>query len=388
MVLIAEDDSSLQNMLNEVNNWCNKWRLKVNEEKTEIVHFRNNRKKGTDFKFMYGDTELDKVKHYKYLGIILDEHLTYNDCVQTLADSAGRALGGVISKFKTLKNVGYDTFTKLFIAGVQPVYEYSAGVWGYHKAYAIDKVQNRAMRYYLGVHKFAPNAALTSEMGWLKPNVTRFICMFRMWNRFIMLPNTRLCKKIFEEDYLLCYNNWCHEFKCLCETLDISTAYANKNLIDVNNVRDLLTDIMISKWKDEVASKPKLRTYIAIKDNVEVENYVKYCYNRQNRSLMAQIRCGILPLKIETGRYSNLPVEERLCDICNLGKVESEIHFMLECPMYSEERLTLYNAAHLDIDNRNMNDLETFTHLFKNNWRDSIRFLNVAWKKRQMFLFK
>ena len=103
---------------------------------------------------------------------------------------------------------------------------------------------------------------------------------------------------------------------------------------------------------------------------------------------MAQIRCGILPLKIETGRYSNLPVEERLCDICNLGKVESEIHFMLECPMYSEERLTLYNAAHLDIDNRNMNDLETFTHLFKNNWRDSIRFLNVAWKKRQMFLFK
>ena len=30
---------------------------------------------------------------YKYLGIILDEHLTYNECTTTIADSAGRALG-------------------------------------------------------------------------------------------------------------------------------------------------------------------------------------------------------------------------------------------------------------------------------------------------------
>ena len=105
-----------------------------------------------------------------------------------------------------------------------------------------------------------------------------------------------------------------------------------------------------------------MRTYITIKDNVEVENHVKYCYYSQNRCLVAQIRCGILPLKTETCRYSNLPEEERLCDICNWGKVENEMHFMVECPMYLEERWALYNAAHLDFDNRNMTDLVTFTH--------------------------
>jgi len=386
MVLIAEDEKSLQCMLSEVYNWCNQWRLKVNESKTKIVHFRNNKKLCSKFKFMYGGNELDKVKHYKYLGIILDEHLTYNECVQTLADSAGRALGGVISKFKTMKDVGYDTFTKLYMSGVKPVFEYGAEVWGHHKGQAIDKVQNRAMRYFLGLHKFAPNAALASEMGWLKPDLSRYLCMFRFWNKVIELPDTSLCKKIFDEDYLLCYNNWCQSFKSICNTLDITRAYSDKNLIDMNCVKDRLNDLMLRNWKGEVSSKAKLRTYVILKDNVDVEHYVKYCYNRQNRSLMAQLRCGILPLRIETGRFCGLAVEDRLCEICKSGKIEDEIHFVVECPKYLEERISMYNAANINVDN--MTNSQIFIHLFKTNWRELIRFLNLAWKKRQSYLFK
>ena len=50
---------------------------------------------------------------------------------------------------------------------------------GFHKASDIDKVQNQAM-YFLGVHKFAPNAALTSEMGWIRPQSEKYICMLRV----------------------------------------------------------------------------------------------------------------------------------------------------------------------------------------------------------------
>ncbi len=388
MVLIAEDENSLQCMLNEVYNWCIHWRLNVNESKTKVVHFRNSRKLQTDFKFMYGDNELDNVKHYKYLGIILDEHLTFNECVETLADSAGRALGGVIAKFKSMKNVGYQTFTKLFTSGVQPVYEYGAEVWGFNKAYAIDKVQTRAIRYYLGLHKFTPNAALTSEMGWLKPNVGRFLCIFRFWNRLLRLPCTSICKQIFEKDFELCNKNWCYEFKCLCETLDITAIYINKEVVDLNIVRDKLKEVMISNWRDEVNSKPKLRTYVYIKDNVEVENYVKYCYNRQNRSLLAQLRCGTLPLKIETGRFTKLAVEDRVCIMCNLGKVEDEVHFVVECPFYVAERNILFNAVNISSDISNLTNLEIFAHLLKHEWREVIKYLNTSWKKRQLFLFK
>ena len=35
----------LQKVLNILHSWCHKWRISVNESKSEIVHFRNLRKK-------------------------------------------------------------------------------------------------------------------------------------------------------------------------------------------------------------------------------------------------------------------------------------------------------------------------------------------------------
>ena len=53
---------------------------------------------------------------------------------------------------------------------------------------------------------------------------------------------------------------------------------------------------------------------------------------------MSQLRCGILPLRIETGRFLNEKYEERICKFCNTSKVEDESHFVFECPFYKTER--------------------------------------------------
>ncbi len=36
------------------------------------------------------------------------------------------------------------------------------------------------------------------------------------------------------------------------------------------------------KWKADLLSKPKLRTYIKFKDDYNVEDYVKFCNSRRN----------------------------------------------------------------------------------------------------------
>ena len=386
MVLIGENEDALQCLLNELSSWCNTWRLKLNEIKTKVMHFRSNRIVITNNIFKYGENILSIVPNYKYLGIILDEHLNFNDCTQTLSDAAGRALGGIIAKFKTLKNVGYDTFTKLFNLGVRPVYEYAAGIWGFYKASAIDKVQNRAIRYFLGVHKFAPNAALTSEMGWIRPQSERYICMLRLWNRLLNQPDTAICKKIFQQDYYLCNGNWSAEFKKVCELLNIGDVYENMTMCDITAIKDTIKDKMLTDWRKEANKKPKLRTYITLKDNIEVEPYVKYGNNRQTRSLMAQKRCGILPIRIETGHFCNLPAENRLCEICNQNKVEDEFHFLMECPFYHHERQQM--LANTNIGAQAGTKKENFKTLFQNHWRDVGVFLNAAWIKRHSKLFK
>ncbi len=43
--------------------------------------------------------------------------------------------------------------------------------------------------------------------------------------------------------------------------------------------------------------------------------------SKRNRSLLAQFRLDILPLKITISRYSNTPVNDRLCKLCNTNNV-------------------------------------------------------------------
>ena len=160
IVLISEDEQKLQKMLDHVGNWCNKWQMKVNTEKTNIVHFRNKRKPVTKFEFKINNCKINIADSYRYLGVIFDEYLTFELCARTLAESGGRALSSIISKFKQFKNVGYHTFTKLYDTGVNSIISYGASIWGYGNDKFGQLVQNRAMRYFLGVHKNAPTHAV------------------------------------------------------------------------------------------------------------------------------------------------------------------------------------------------------------------------------------
>ena len=41
IVILSENEADIQNLLNE--KWCYQWRMKINSEKTQIVHFRPKR---------------------------------------------------------------------------------------------------------------------------------------------------------------------------------------------------------------------------------------------------------------------------------------------------------------------------------------------------------
>ena len=45
VLLLAESENDMQELLNFVNDWCRKWRLIINLSKSNAMHFRNNREK-------------------------------------------------------------------------------------------------------------------------------------------------------------------------------------------------------------------------------------------------------------------------------------------------------------------------------------------------------
>ena len=102
------------------------------------------------------------------------------------------------------------------------------------------------------------------------------------------------------------------------------------------------------EWYDELFTDRgnqngnKLRTYRQFKQIRCTETYVSRlvhivstCYGSVPRRLT---------LAIETGRYAKppVPVENRLCVVCNKNCVETENHFLLDCPLYDDLRLILF----------------------------------------------
>lgn len=72
------------------------------------------------------------------------------------------------------------------------------------------------------------------------------------------------------------------------------------------------------------------------------ENYVVLDMPEHLRPIFIQLRCRILPLGIETGRYHGEPVEERICTFCCKNSIEKPNSPLLQCPLYNDYTRTLF----------------------------------------------
>ena len=117
------------------------------------------------YNFKLNNEHVGKVERYKYLGLVLDYSLDYNTTAAVVAKSASRALGLIISKDKVMGGLPYNSFSKLYESTVMSIIRYGASIWGHKEYPCINAVHNRMCRYFLGVSKFTPNAAVNGDMG-------------------------------------------------------------------------------------------------------------------------------------------------------------------------------------------------------------------------------
>ncbi len=99
----------------------------------------------------------------------------------------------------------------MYNSHIIPVIDYSLRIWGYSKSVEGDNIQNRATRYYLGVHQKAPIFAIEGDIGWTRTKVRHQVAMLRLWNKLSQ-------KSPFNWDYNVC-KNWSYEIKEIFDSL-------------------------------------------------------------------------------------------------------------------------------------------------------------------------
>ena len=63
---------------------------------------------------------------------------------------------------------------------------------------------------------------------------------------------------------------------------------------------------------------------------------------------MTKLRLGLLNLQIVLGRYEGVPREEHVCKLCDSGLIEDEMHFVLVCSYFINERQTFIPRHYLE----------------------------------------
>jgi ribonuclease HI len=155
----------IQQGINICKRWCTKVGLKLNPDKTGIVNFTRKIKLPGWKPIKLGDTEIKVHKHFKYLGVILDDRLTWNQHLEEAYAKATKAL--MVCNRLVGKNWGCNPKIThwIYTAIVRPRLTYGAIAWADKleegKArQKVEKVQRLACLTITSAMRTSPTRAL------------------------------------------------------------------------------------------------------------------------------------------------------------------------------------------------------------------------------------
>ena len=160
-----------------------------------------------------------------------------------------------------MKEFGFKSYEKLYYYCVVPILNYGASTWGFKLFKCIDHIQNWSMRYYLGVHRFAPVTALIGDTGWLPSILRQWLPNIRFWNRLLQIDDTKLIKSVFNHGFIICESNWCSNLRTVLTKIGLLDYYTNKLIIRIYLAEANIQYHVIAEWSTSVQQTPQLRTY-------------------------------------------------------------------------------------------------------------------------------
>ena len=396
LIILSESANGLQCALDKLYDYCSKWKLVVNIDKSNIMIFNKSGHTVNRYKFNYGHVSLTIATEYCYLGIIFVPSGSFSKAMNKLQEKASKAY------FKIRQNLGsssYNCSFKLFSTLIQPILSYGSEVWAPYLLKTLnntnllsicDKLPSEMLhikvcKLILGVHKKSTNNAVRGELGRFPILITMLCLSIKYWYSLndkcmkgckslvinALLDNRKLC-----ETGTFSWSSGINKLLKLINRLDI---WYKPNIITPGNFNDtILCNLRLvysNLWLNNINNyQPKLRSYCTFKKEFIIENYVTM-FSRSVRAGFTKLRISAHNLMIEKGRHLKMQAHDRVCKLCDLNVIEDEFHFMMICPFYSTLRKTVLDEIS-EIHNFDLlNNNDIFAIIMGNTDYDCLRII-------------
>ena len=384
IILLSSSAKGLQEKLNILGKYCDDWCLTVNPIKTKIMVF-NKAGRHIHLTFNYKNHALDCVQHYKYLGVYFSASGSFSFAQNELYKKGLKAYFKLQKDFLAF-NPSLKTSMHVFDHTIKPILLYGSEIWGsfntntpkfrngpldFDKVYnklVSDKLHVKFCKQILGVHKKTTNFAVLSELGRfpihfdIVKNIVNYWIRLENLDNFPLLQDAYIQSKKLNDQHK---SSWYGSLRLLLSNIP-KLANIGRSKISKDFVKKAIKEIYLIFWKRQLTerSSGKLRTYLKFKTNPGFENYLSIVQSFELRRSLTKFRVSAHRLEIESGRYRGIPPQQRFCKRCDSGEVEDEIHFLICCSKFNDNREQLFVSISKTCKNFvNLNTHEKFIWL-------------------------
>ena len=349
-ILFSDSAIGLQNGLNLMEIYCNQWKLVINGSKTKVVIFARGKARKDQGVFMYNGTQLEIVDDYTYLGVIFNYNGSFTKTKKRRVEQASKAMFGLIRHCKRM-DLPMDISLELFDRMILPILLYGCEVWGFEDVSIVEKLHLKFIKIMLRVSKFTPSCMVYYESGCFPLRKTIQERMVNFWARLLCPQNEgKWCNILYnivrdqhQHGYL--QSKWCTFIKTTLNRCGLGYLWFNNTPVDSSWLKSMVKLSLEDQFKQNILMEINdhagcviYKTLCHEDDKYELKSYLLKLPDYLLYPLSA-IRLGRNRLPGVIGRHKNVELEERYCKLCEKNDVGDEFHYLLECPVFKEERL-------------------------------------------------
>jgi hypothetical protein len=160
-VLLAESAEELQSELNYFYEYCEKWNLKVNINKSKVMVFSKGRLP-INLNFNMNNMKLEIVSEFIYLGTMFQKTGSFKKNKINLAEKASKAMYDILNKGR-VHNLSVSCQLDLFDKIIIPMLTYGSEIWGYENIDTLEKLHVKFCKLLLNLKTSTPNFMLYGE---------------------------------------------------------------------------------------------------------------------------------------------------------------------------------------------------------------------------------
>ena len=379
----CEDKGNVQKLrkiLDKAEEWRKRHGVQFETSKYVLVHFTHNHWLSTKAPITVGTTIIQPSTEARYLGVIFDQQLRYKSHLRQIVKKGTNAALALSSIANCKWGTPHRLVRQLFQTVIAPRIDYAAVIWHRPKAdgsaahsmqaQKLSTVQRIAMKTILGCYRTTPTVAMEIESGlpppWIRLQTKVLSALTRMQTlatnrpiheflteglrtRTAAIKHRTNIENILQQFPITTTGTlgtispfirppWCpnvHQYEAMDKAKRIAQTEKHSRIKQIK-------EIAHEQWTNLNVNAPPSRLKRILQWNGSQHGPV--LYNKLSRTTAAkviQLRTGHCGLNSYLHRFGL--ADSPLCN-CGAGH-ETVEHFLLECPLYREQRTELRNKA-------------------------------------------